>query len=146
MHKVFTSLGFQKSSICASDMLSAASEERYRYTMDSALGENAVWCLTNDDGDVILNLQGTLCVCIWPSKQAAQHFANFYPNDNSIPREITLPEFKETVQQLQLEGHYSFAVYPTQNDAYIVTPQMVFNDFTKQKRILKPQLRKKVYR
>lgn len=137
MRKKFASLGFQGKN--GTRVSFATSEERYLYTIDRALKTEAVWCLSDCQGDLVLPVSGRLAVCIWPTAQAAQDFADIDLHNQSRPRKISLAELMETAQQLQQEGHYWFAVYPTRDSAYIAAPKLLLTDLTTQDLVLKPQ-------
>ncbi len=128
MKHLFTHLGFQKANT-ADHIEHRSAGTRYRYTLELLSQGCSAWCLLDEGKETItLDFDGCIHVCIWPSREAAQKYADLAPDEKSTPREIPISEFLETTRNLSSDPQYLYAVYPTQQDFWIIKPGSMLSD------------------
>ena len=131
MKHLFLKIGFQSqlSSTKEEDMKFQPPDIRYEYFLQEIVRTNLAWCLFDGENETItLDFQNHIHICIWPSEEAAKDFGKLSPEEISIPHELSSKEFLEKVQALAADPTYLFAVYPTDQDLWIVSPQTLLND------------------
>lgn len=131
MKHLFLKTGFQKhlSSAKENNMEFQPPDLRYEYFLQEIVRTNFAWCLFDGEKDTVtLDYQNHIHICIFPSEEAAKKFGELSPEEISIPHKVSLKEFLGKAQQLAAEPMYYFAVYPTEKDLWIVSPQELLND------------------
>lgn len=104
-------------------------EERYQRTLQALLTNKVIWCLLDEtDETITLDFQEKIHVCIWPDEASAQEFARLEPDSACTPHPIALEAFLQTARQLAADPIYRFAVYPTDQDLWIVEPEALLSD------------------
>lgn len=102
-------------------------EIRYQETVRMIAAQGHGWCLLDESEETAtLDFDGYVHVCIWPSKEAAEAFAD----DGENPFQIPMEDLLETAEELAEDPSCRFAVYPTQEDLWIVSPDTLLEDLT----------------
>ncbi len=140
MKHIFSNFGFQAGKLSEDTMEQQSAETRYDYTLQMLSRGNSVWCLLDAERETVtLDFQDCVHVCIWPSKEAAQKYAELTPEQKSIPYEITIEEFRKTTRELASDPQYRYAVYPTNQDLWIIEPETLLSELEDTERQLVPE-------
>ncbi len=109
----------QKRQGTLSDSLAAV---RYRNFLHKVFDTQVVWTL-KDAHEQALTIDSALC--LWPSRKAAQAYADFEP----FP--LPLSQFLESSERLSDDHGCRFALHPTCENVFLIRPKEVLEDFQK---------------
>ncbi len=94
-------------------------EQRYKYMIKSALENEQIWILADEDGCVMLNTQDEDCVPIWPHEEAALAWANGQWKDCK-PTAIALKKWLQDWTPGLIEDDLALAVFPNAEEEGLV--------------------------
>ena len=105
-------------------LMNAPAEKRYNSFLNTVTDREEAWFLESPDGFATMEADGYIHILTWPLKEFCIPFL-------SEGEEPVAMEIHELVEQLEtLEEDMRFMVFPTQKDAFVVTPQQLREDLT----------------
>ena len=103
-------------------LLNASPEKRYKSFLTTAADLAEVWLLSSEEGYATFDADGYIHLLIWPRRE----FAVLLQSAEEEPVSMEIHDFIEECQHL--DSHFRFMVFPTQNDAYVVTTKQLCED------------------
>lgn len=98
---------------------SLSAEDRYRYLLDKAGEQGAVWILRDEEGFVMVSSDDEQCIPVWPHETCAAEWATDEWCECS-PLAIDLATWRERWRD-GLEGDgIQVAVFPSEHDDVVV--------------------------
>lgn len=98
------------------------SEQRYSYLVEQVIASEQLWILTDNDGSVLLEEDGSGCVPVWPHKECAEENLN---GDWADCKAVAIDKhrWQERWTPGLTEDGYLVAVFPdSEQECVVVTP------------------------
>lgn len=100
-------------------------EKRYHNFLNTVADLEEVWLSESNDGCTTFDIDDKIHIMVWPKKEFCERFiSQISENERAFSMEIH--EFIEECESL--DGSYSFMVFPTDKDSYIVSKDQLIED------------------
>ena len=114
-------------------------EQRYLDCIEQIRNAKEAWTLCVEDGDsVVMDACGKECICLWPNRDAVQHFLQEVPSEG-MPYRVGMDELMQVSKELAEEGEYAYIVSPAATSGCVVSPQQFWEDLTGEDLTLMPR-------
>lgn len=100
----------------------ASPEKRYKSFLNTVVDREQVWLINSKKGFVTINNDGVVFVPVWPRAEYSDY--TIFEDEKPFPMEIHA--FLEKCYNM--EESTRFMVFPTERDAYVVTPSQLYSD------------------
>lgn len=107
-------------------LMKASAEKRYKSFLSTVADLGTVWLLSSKDGFATYDDKDYIYLLIWPKKEFCIEFAV----QDEIPVDIEVHDFIERCKNLN--NQTQFMVFPTSENAYVVSPEQLQLDITEQ--------------
>lgn len=109
-------------------ILHATSEKRYQYFLNTVSDTQMVWMADCGDNTLLSpEIDGTIYYLAWPDEEFAGYYVEKMFPDAKF--QIVSIEVHDFCNMLQL-NHVMFLIFPTDNDAWIVTSDELYENLS----------------
>lgn len=104
-------------------IINASAEKRYANFIHKAADYECAWLLDNGEGYATIDQDGFVNLIVYPSEEAAAYFAQ-----GDEPFCMDIDEFLQNCEAMLEDETVRFAVFPTEQDMFIVSTQQMLDD------------------